>query len=120
MTSIPSRDTDGDVGRPDKNTVGVTIRSMRSRLGLTQVAFSVILSIRQNTLSQVETGVLKPSIERLIQLLRIARTEGEREPLIAALERRGILATDLAPIELSSAPALTLPVSCKTAVQGNV
>src|ERR1017187_8415615 len=79
-----------------KDPLALTIRAIRKRLGLTQVAFSRILSIQQHSLSRFETGDDKPSTERLIHLLRLACTDGEREPVVAALEQRGVLASDLA------------------------
>ncbi len=79
---------------PD-NPVGTAIRAIRTRLGLTQVKFSRMLSIQQNTLSRFETGDAKPCTKRLIQLLRWARANGEKGPLVAALEQRGISASEL-------------------------
>ena len=97
MTALTSANSDdGDADCPDTKRVGAAIRAIRKRLGFTQVAFSKTLSIQQNTLSQFETGHTKPTTERLIHLLRMACTDGERAPIVAALEHRGILASDLA------------------------
>ena len=93
--ALTSAQCDDGAG-PDNKRIGAAIRAIRKRLGLTQVAFSKTLSIQQNTLSQLETGHTKPSTKHLIHLLRIARTDGEREPVMAALEQRGILSSDLA------------------------
>ena len=102
-TSIPSQCADSRTGC--RAGAGAAIRAMRKRLGLTQVEFSRVLFIKQNTLSQFESGHIKPSTERLIHLLRIARVEDERVPLIAALEGRGVLASDLAIPRAESAVA---------------
>ena len=80
----------------DPRRAGSAIRAIRNRLRLTQVAFSKMLLVQQNTLSQFETGHSRPSTERLIRLLRMAVTDGERAPIVAVLEQRGILASDLA------------------------
>jgi transcriptional regulator with XRE-family HTH domain len=98
-----------------KDPLALTIRAIRRRLGLTQVAFSRMLSIQQNSLSRFETGDDKPSTERLIHLLRLAGTDGEREPIVAALEKRGVLASDLA---LSASTPLLLHESSIQPQQG--
>jgi transcriptional regulator with XRE-family HTH domain len=78
------------------NPLALAIRAIRKRLGLTQAAFAEVLFLRQCLLSRFETGAERPSTERLIRLLRMAVTDGERAPIVAVLEQRGILASDLA------------------------
>lgn len=91
-------------GSIPKDAVAAAIRSTRKRLGLTQGAFSKTLSVQQSAVSRLENGQLKPSVQRLIQLLRMARTDGERNPIVAALGQRGILASDLATSISAMAP----------------
>jgi DNA-binding XRE family transcriptional regulator len=79
-----------------RNPLALAIRAIRKRLGLTQAAFAEVLFLRQSLLSRFETGAEKPTTERLIHLLRMARTDSERTPIVVALEHRGILASDLA------------------------
>jgi DNA-binding transcriptional regulator YiaG len=79
-----------------KDPVALAIRAIRNRLGLTQSAFAEMLAVHQSMLSRFETGAEKPCTERLIHLLRMVRTDSERQPIVAALKPRGVLASDLA------------------------
>ena len=85
-----------------KLALGSAARSIRRRLGLTQVAFSEKVLLRQNTLSQLESGGFAPSAPKLLSLLRLAATDDERGPILKALEAYGVLACDLSPALVGS------------------
>jgi DNA-binding transcriptional regulator YiaG len=91
-----------DLKNAAKTALGPAVRSIRRRLSLTQVVFSEQLLIRQNTLSQIESGQFTPSAPKLLSLLRLAATDDERGPIVNALEAHGIMASDLAPVLLVS------------------
>jgi transcriptional regulator with XRE-family HTH domain len=73
------------------------IRCLRKRLDLNQGEFAALCGWPRNMISQYAAEVARPSAERLIHLLRLAVTDDERRPILKALERYGVLATDLAP-----------------------
>jgi transcriptional regulator with XRE-family HTH domain len=84
---LASRTAGGDLGR--------ALRIIRIRLGFSQRQFGSAISWPQNMLSQYESGDKRPSCERLILLLRLAATDEERGPILAALDACGVLASDL-------------------------
>jgi len=55
--------------------MGRAARSIRKRLGLTQAAFSEKVLLRQNKVSQLESGRFALSVAKLFELLRLAATE---------------------------------------------
>ena len=76
--------------------LGGAIRNIRLRMNLVQVEFAQSIGLRQATLCQYELGIARPGAGPLVALLRLSQTEDERAPFLAALETRGILASDLA------------------------
>jgi transcriptional regulator with XRE-family HTH domain len=92
--------------------LGGAIRSLRRRLNATQVGLSTDLGLAQSTLCQYEAGDARPSVEKLIALLRFASVDGERGPILEALEAYGVLTSDLAPSLVGLPENLpTIPVS---------
>jgi transcriptional regulator with XRE-family HTH domain len=55
---------------------GKTIRSLRKRLGLTQVEFGEKLKIMQCNVSAYEIGNAKPSIKNAIKIVKFAKSHG--------------------------------------------
>jgi transcriptional regulator with XRE-family HTH domain len=53
-----------------KDTIGERIKSFREFLGKNGVQFSEIIKIKQNTLSQMEKGMTKPSAGTIANLIR--------------------------------------------------
>ena len=103
-------------GESPRTELGLAIRAIRRRIDLNQKEFAALTGFNVSLLSWYETGRAKPSAQRLIQILRMARTSAERKPLLKALAAYGVLAPDLAPIvvtpgEESMAPTPMLPVS---------
>lgn len=77
------------------------MHSIRARRGLSQIAFGNLIDFPQGKISEFESGRRQPWLKLLMRLLRLAETDDERKPIIAALERYDILASDLAPSLLS-------------------
>lgn len=50
------------------NKIGDNIRSLRKRIGLTQIDFSRQISISQGTLSDIEQGHCNPSVETVLSI----------------------------------------------------
>lgn len=67
---------------------------IRRRLNLNELEFSIRVGF---PVEPIERSGNRASAQRLIALLRHARTEEERGLLLAALASRGIRASDLAP-----------------------
>jgi transcriptional regulator with XRE-family HTH domain len=85
-------------------------------MDLDQKEFAALTGFSANLVSWYENARAKPSAERLIQILRLAGTDAERRPILQALKRCGVLASDLAPAVLASrgglpTDAAMLPVS---------
>ena len=76
--------------------LGQAIRRIRRGLDLNQSEFAVLLSWPKNMVSQYESGT-KLSAGRLVQLLRFAKDNIARSPILSALEKHGVLPSDLAP-----------------------
>jgi DNA-binding XRE family transcriptional regulator len=70
--------------------LSVAIRSIRKRLGLSQVALSRTLSVRDITIWRWEKGLFVPRSWELIGLYRHASTEAERGAILQVLESKGI------------------------------
>lgn len=77
--------------------LGNVIRNIRRRMNCGQTGFAQMLCWPQATLSQYESGDARPSVERMISLLRLAATDDERCPILQALEAYGVFTADLAP-----------------------
>jgi transcriptional regulator with XRE-family HTH domain len=97
-TKRTTRNAGGDLGR--------VIRGIRLRINLGQTALARLLRWPQASLSQYESGDARPSVERLIGLLRLAATEDERGPILTALKACGVFAADLAPVPVASSAEL--------------
>ena len=50
------------------NLIGENIRSLRKRVGLTQVEFSKRIGVSQGTLSDIELGNCNPSVETVLSI----------------------------------------------------
>lgn len=50
------------------NLIGENIRSLRKRVGLTQVEFSKQIGVSQGTLSDIELGNCTPSVETVLSI----------------------------------------------------
>ena len=101
------------IKRPTRNPggpLGGAIRDIRLRMKRSQTRFARLLGWPQASLSQYESGDAEPSAERLIALLRLAENETERQPILKALEERGVLPSDLA------AASVELP-TCSSVLQ---
>jgi transcriptional regulator with XRE-family HTH domain len=98
--------------------VGSAVRAIRKRIELNQVPFADLLAIRQGPLSSLENGKFFPSTELLIKILRLAHTDKERSPLLAALAKRGVMPSDLA-LKISASLAVTPSSIDPTSIEGN-
>jgi transcriptional regulator with XRE-family HTH domain len=63
---------------------------------LTQRALGRLTGWSQGMISAYESGLAVPGAERLVFLLRFAVTDEERESILNALERHGVVRQDLA------------------------
>lgn len=81
---------------PRRTNLGAALHEIRRRKNLSQAEFGDLLEWPRVSVAQYEAGRMRPSIKRLIMLLRLAATEDERRPVLMALEAYGILASDLA------------------------
>ena len=70
--------------------LSTAIRSIRTRLQLSQCAFGQVLFVRENTIWRWEKGRATPGSWALITLYSRAETEEETNPIVRALERRGL------------------------------
>jgi len=52
-------------------SIGLRIRELRSKLGMSQIDFANKLGIKQSPLSQMESGKIQPSIETISNIIRI-------------------------------------------------
>lgn len=75
--------------------LGRAIRNIRRRLDLNQRELAAFLHWHQTTIAQYELGTAQPSAGRLIRLLHLAVAEEECQPILAALEAKGISVSDL-------------------------
>ncbi len=68
------------------------IRSIRKRLQLGQIEFTVLVLDKYVTgaISRWERGRYVPGIKNLLRLLILAETPHEREPILEALKDRGV------------------------------
>jgi hypothetical protein len=68
------------------------IRSMRRRIRLGQVEFTVLIlgKFTAGIVSRWESGQMMPGIENLLRLLAFATTPGERTPIVEAIKAQGI------------------------------
>jgi transcriptional regulator with XRE-family HTH domain len=74
----------------DSTPLSAAIRSIRTRLKLTQYGLSELLSVRQNSVWRYESGRSVPNTWHLINLYHHARTEEEIRPILQTLEARGV------------------------------
>lgn len=86
------------------------MHSIRARRGLSQVAFGKLIDFPQNKISEFECGRRQPWVRLLMRLLRLAETEDERGPIVAALKRYDILPSDLASSLLAANPSTEIGV----------
>jgi len=70
--------------------LSAAIRSIRTRLHLSQFALSRLLSVRENTVWRWENGQVVPQSWALTILYGRAETEEEAGPILRALESKGI------------------------------
>jgi len=94
--------------RPPTDSLGQAIRGLRERLDLSQTELGAKLGCPPNTISQYELGITRPSVSRLLSLLREAEGN-ERATILEALERNGLSVSDLSPALISTSSTAAIP-----------